>query len=104
MFEFVHRNARDAQLAQKAPASNKLIRDIGREDAEEKDQEPAAERGEILRYALDLTTEYVTEAEERAGPEERPHGIEEEETPRTHVKDAGQGRRDRAQAREKFGQ
>src|SRR6266566_4995681 len=70
-FQFFHGDARDAQVAQKTLAGGKLISDVGGEDAEEKDQEPASERGKMLRHTLDLTTEYVTEAEKRAGPRER---------------------------------
>src|SRR5260370_17136564 len=97
VLQFVDGDAGDAQLAQKALASDKLIRNVGREDAEEKDQEPSAKRGEILPHAFDLTAKYVAEAEKRAGPQERTHGIEEKEALRTHVKDAGKGRGARPQ-------
>jgi len=62
-------DARDAQLAQKALAGDKLICDVGRQGAEDEDQEPAAERGEMLCYALYLTAEYIAQAEERTRPE-----------------------------------
>src|SRR3989442_826900 len=101
-FQFIHGDAGDAQITKKALASDKLISDVGGEDAEKKDQEPAAERGEMLGHAFDLTTEQVTKTEKRAGPEQRSQGIEQEETPRTHVKDARKGRGDRAQAGKKL--
>src|SRR5438132_7361851 len=57
----------------------------------------------MFRYSLNLAAEDIAEAEERASPEERSRGIEQKETPRTHVKDAGQGRGDGAQAGKKLG-
>jgi hypothetical protein len=56
----------------------------------------------MLGYAFNLPAEDIPEAEERPGPEERSRSIEQEETPRTHVKNTGQRRSDGAQARQKF--
>src|SRR5260370_1684131 len=103
-FQFFHGDARDAQVAQKTLAGSKLISDVGGEDAEEKDQKPAAQRGKMVRDTSGRTHGSVTEAEERAGPEERPQRIEKEKSSRTDVKDASKRSRDRAQAREELGQ
>src|SRR5467141_34274 len=52
----------------------------------------------MLRHALDLSAEYIAKAQETSGPEKGPRRIKEKETPETHVKDAGKGSRDSAQA------
>src|SRR5260370_10060806 len=101
-FQFVHGDARDAQITKKALAGDKFVGKGRSEGSKEKDQEPAAKRGEMLRHELDLTTKDVTKAEEGAGPEKRSRGIEQKETPQPHVKDAGKRRRDSAQAGEKL--
>jgi len=103
-FEFVDRDARDAQFVQKAPARDEFVGDVGREDSQKKNQEPAAQSSEMLGYALDLSAKYKAQAEESASPEERSHAIEQQEAARTHVKDASEGSRDSAQAGEKLGQ
>ena len=52
--------------------------------------------------AFDLAAEHVTQAEERARPQDCAQGIVEKETPCTHVKDACEGRRDGADPWKKF--
>ena len=102
--QFIHGDARNAQVAQKALAGDKLFRKVGGEGAEEKDKEPAAEGSEMLGDPVNLAAENKTEAEKRAAPEKRAQGVEEEETPGTHVEDACKGSGDGAQARKKFRQ
>ena len=87
LFQLIRGNARNAQIAQKTLASDKLIGDVRAKDAEQKHQKPAAKSGEMLRYALNLPAENVAEAEERAGPEERSRDVKKQEAARTHVKE-----------------
>jgi len=56
-FQLIHGDARDAQIAQKALAGDKLIREVGGEGAEEKDEEPAAEGSEMLGDPINLAAE-----------------------------------------------
>ena len=101
--QFINGDAGDAQITKKSPAGDKLLGDVGGQGSEDQDQEPAAERSEPLRDALDLTAEHIAEAEESASPEKRTGGIEEEETPSAHVEDASERRGDGAKAGNEFG-
>src|SRR5216684_3482052 len=101
-FQFVHGDARDAQITKKALAGDKFVGKVRSEGSKEKDQDPAAKRGEMLGDPINLAAENITEAEKRAGPEKRSQGIEKQETPATHVKDACKRSRNRAQARNEF--
>jgi hypothetical protein len=103
LLQFFDGYARNAQFAEEAPAADEFIGEICRESTEKNDDQPPAERGRSFRNALDLAAKDVTQPEKSAAPQERAQRIKEQKTPRSHVENAGQRRRDSAEAWKKLG-
>jgi len=104
LLQFFDGDPGDAKRTQEALARQKFVAEIGCERGNEYYDEPATERGGAFGDALDLAAEEVAEAKESASPEDGASAIEKEEAPGAHLKDSGERRSDRAEARKEFGE
>src|SRR5689334_8490484 len=100
--QFLHGNARHAQLPQESVALEILVTDVNCAEPGNHEERIAAEAGKRLQDRFQLVGEQDADKNKASAVEQRTRGIEEEKSRSADARTASQGRRKGAQARNKL--
>src|SRR5271165_3246068 len=100
--QIVDCDAGNAEIPQEFLASNKFVKDVSHQGANQQNKESTSQTFCLLGDFFNLVAEHIPEPQKCPGPEQRAQCIEKQKLPEPHVKDSSQGRGDGVEARKKF--